>query len=250
MDTVSGIFPGFILILFRIGAFLGTCPILSWTIIPNQSKIAIGLILSLFFSALVPNPFMNSPIHFVEFILIGVQETIYGLSLGLVAFALFSVVNQSASIVERQMGLTMANVMDPFSGNQARPISMLMEMVFILLLLSTNSHHILLSILSRSFDHCIPGAVPTVGQLTESIILATSGMLLLALQMSAPLLCAFLLLLIVLGFMAKVAPETNILFLSIPVRLGLGLFIVGVFVPFMYEYVDKFIFWMGEFLPY
>ena len=74
-------------------------------------------------------------------------------------------------------------------------------------------------------------------------------MLLLALQMSSPLLAAFMLLMVVLAFMARVAPETNVLFLSFPLRIGLGLLILGFFIPYLNEYLRQFANWLGRLLP-
>ena len=49
---------------------------------------------------------------------------------------LFAVVKLATRIIERQMGLAMANILDPLSGENAQPLGMLMEMIFILLFLS------------------------------------------------------------------------------------------------------------------
>ncbi len=148
------------------------------------------------------------------------------------------------------MGLTMAQVLDPFSGEESDPLSMLLEILFILLLFSSNSHHLLLQIMARSFDHYPLGFPPGIGALTESILLAGSHMFLLALQMAAPMLAAFLLLMVVLAFMARVAPETNVLFLSLPLRVGLGLLMISFFIPYLNDYLDQMARWLNRLLPF
>ena len=58
-----------------------------------------------------------------------------------------------------------------------------------------------------------------------------------------------LLLLVVLAVFARVMPDMNILFISMPLRVGLGLLMAGVFLPFVSEYITEFADWMGKLLP-
>lgn len=250
MEFLSGTLFGFFLVLTRLGAFFATAPVFSWRVLPVPTRTAIAVVLSVFFSALVPvSPAIAGDLPLLERVLLLAQEAIYGLSLGLVAYCLFAVVQQAGRFVERQMALNMANLFDPFSGEQARPLGMLLEILFILLLFSTDGHHLLLKILARSFDRYPLGAGPAIGPLTESIILAGSTMFLLALQMAAPMLAAFLLLMVVLAFLARIAPETNVLFLSLPLRVGLGLLLIGFFIPYLNGYLQQFAAWLNRLLP-
>jgi hypothetical protein len=41
----------------------------------------------------------------------------------------------------------------------------------------------------------------------------------------------------------------NILFISMPMRLGLGLIMAGTFMPFVNGYVTEFANWMAKLLP-
>lgn len=248
MDLFSPNLFGFFLVLTRLGAFFATAPVFSWEVLSIQMKISIAVVLSLFFSILVPPPFAANPSLLEAVLLLG-EETLYGLAMGIAAYCLFTVVQMAGQYIEQQMGLSMAEVLDPFSGQEGHPLGLMLEILFILLLFSSNSHLLLLQILSRSFEHYPPTAVPNLGILTECIVQAGSAMLLLALQMAAPLLAAFMLLMVVLAFMARVAPETNVLFLSFPLRIGMGLLIIGFFIPYLNEYLRQFANWLGRLLP-
>ena len=74
-------------------------------------------------------------------------------------------------------------------------------------------------------------------------------MLIACLRLAAPMLAAFLLLLIVLAVFARIMPDMNILFISMPLRVGLGLLMAGIFLPFIKEFVSEFANWMGKLLP-
>jgi flagellar biosynthetic protein FliR len=177
------------------------------------------------------------------------NEIVYGLCLGFVATMIFSTVKLSARIIERQMGLSMAQILDPLSGDNGQPLGMLMEMIFILLFLSANGHHLLLLTISKSYEAFPIGTVPGIAKLAEGVIVAISTMLVLGLKMSAPILASFLLMMVILAILARIAPETNILFLSLPVRVGLGLLMVGIFLPFVNNFIKEFVQWMDKLIP-
>ena len=249
MDLLAGKMLGFILVLTRIGAFFSISPVFSWQAIPMKIKISMAIMMSIFFS-LINNCTLNSQdMDIIEVTLMIANEAIYGLSLGLIASMLFSVVKLAARIVERQMGLSMAQVLDPLSGESGQPLGMLMEMIFVLLFLSANGHHMFLITISKSYDVFAIGSTPTIALLFEGIVAAGSTMLVLALKMSAPIFAAFLLMMVVLAIMARAAPEANILFLSLPLRVGLGLFMVAVFLPFIGNFVAEFTKFMDKLLP-
>ena len=249
MDIAAGNIFGFMLIVTRIGAFFATAPLFSWQTIPVRSKITIALILAGFFAAITPYPPPSATIHPIEAFVFLFDETVYGLAVGLVAYSLLAVIRVAGGIIEQQMGLTMANVMDPFLGEESCPIGTLLEIIFVLMLFATEGHHLLLHILSRTFEGYQPGAIPTIEALVGSVLKAGSAMMMLALQLAAPILATFLLLVVVLAFMARVAPEANVLFLSLPLRCGLGLLMVGIFMPFLAAYLKQFTLWLNQLIP-
>ncbi|OQY06813.1 MAG: flagellar biosynthetic protein FliR [Planctomycetales bacterium 4572_13] len=249
MEFLAGKMLGFVLILTRVGAFFSSSPLFSWKAIPVRTKVIMALLVSAFFAAITPCEFTSENITLIETTLLIANEFLYGLAMGLVAYCLFAVVRASGQIISRQMGLTMAKVLDPFSGEQGQPLGMLLEIIFILLLFATSSHHLLIQVLSRSFQTFQPGLTPNVGVLVESVLTASSSLLMLALRMSAPLLAAFLLLMVVLAFMARVAPEANLLFLSMPLRVGMGMIMLTVFIPFLTNYINTFTTWLGRLMP-
>jgi flagellar biosynthetic protein FliR len=126
---------------------------------------------------------------------------------------------------------------------------MLVEIIFILMFLSANGHHLLLMTLSRSYDIYTVGTVPDISQMTTAIVQAGSVMFIAALRLAAPVLAAFLILLVILAVLARCAPEMNILFISLPIRIGLGIFMTMMMMPFINGFVGEFADWMNKILP-
>ena len=240
---------GFVLVLTRISAFFLVVPVFSWRTIPVRIKVSIILLLSVFFSAITPSTVNPKQISELEAILLVSNEAIYGLALGLIVIFIFSGVKLSGRIIERQMGMAMAQTLDPLTGERAQPLGVLIEIIFILLFLSANGHHLLLLIISRSYETFPVGSIPTIPLLVSGIVKSSSIMLVACLRLAAPMLAVFLLLLIILAVFARIMPDMNVLFISMPLRVGLGLLMIGLFLPFINEYVAEFTDWMGKLLP-
>lgn len=240
---------GFALVLTRISAFFLILPVFGWVAIPMRVKVAATVLLSVFFTILSPLAVNPAEVSTVKAVLLLASEATYGLALGLIVTLLFSVVKLSGQIIERQMGMTMANILDPMTGDTARPLGSLLEMLFILLFLGANGHHLFLLIVAKSYVAFPAGTVPTVGILTSGVITAGSALLVAGLRLAAPMLAAFLVLMVALALLARLVPEMNILFISMPVRIGLGLLMAGTFLPFINGYVTELANWMAKLLP-
>jgi flagellar biosynthetic protein FliR len=240
---------GLVMVLTRISAFFLVVPVFGWLSIPVRIKVAIVFLLSIFFSMAMSLPFDAGQISPLEALLLISNEAIYGLALGLIVALVFAAVKLSARIVERQIGFAMAEILDPLTGETTQPLSSLLEMIFVILFLSANGHHLLLSIISRSYEAFPAGSVPTTVILTNGIIQAGSVMLISGLKLAAPILAAFLVLMVILAVMARMVPEMNILFISLPIRVGLGFLMIIIFLPFFSSYLSEFANFMNKLLP-
>ena len=240
---------GFVMVLTRISAFFLVIPVFGWKSIPVRIKVSMTVLLAIFFSMITPVPVVAVRISTVETVLLIANEATYGLALGLIATFVFAAVKFSGRIIERQMGFAMAQILDPLTGERAQPVGSLLEMIFILLFLSANGHHLFLMIISRSYDSFPAGSMPTIPVLAEGIISAGSAMLLHGLKLAAPTLAAFMLLMVVLAVLARMVPEMNILFISLPLRVGLGMLMVAIFLPFIGSFVGEFAKLIGKLLP-
>jgi flagellar biosynthetic protein FliR len=240
---------GFVMVLTRISAFFIVLPVFGWKSIPVRIKVAMTVLLAIFFSMITPISVNAGQISSTEAVLLLANEATYGLALGLIATFVFAAVKLSGRIVERQMGLAMAQILDPLTGERTQPLSSLLEMIFIMLFLSANGHHLFLLIISRSYESFPAGSIPTIPVLAGGIINASSTMLLYGLKLAAPILAAFLLLMVVLAVLARMIPEMNVLFISLPLSVGMGLLMVAIFMPFISSFVGEFAKLMGKLLP-
>jgi flagellar biosynthetic protein FliR len=240
---------GFALVLTRISSFFLVLPVFGSKGIPVQIKAAMAVFLSLFFSTTTPLGIDPAKTSMMGAIVLLAGEAIYGLTLGLIVALLFSVVQLSGHIVEQQMGLTMAEIINPLTDEEVGPLASLLEVIFLLLFLSANGHHLFLLILSKSYSAFPAGTIPTLGTLVGGVIETGSVMFVACLRLAAPMLAAFLILAVALALLARLIPEMDVFFIGLPVQAALGLFLAAAFLPLVGGFVTEMADWMAKLLP-
>lgn len=249
MDIITGQLLAFFMVLTRISAFFAITPLFSWQGLPARIKLGMALFISGFIAVMQPLPQSAYELSAIMTAILLANEIVYGMALGIICILLFSTIRIFGRIVETQMGLNMSQILDPLSGEQSQPLSMLIEFCFILMFFAANGHHLMLMIISKSFESFPLGTAPTTSILLEGVVQAGSLMLIVSLKMAGPLLAAFLFMLIVLAIFARIAPEMNILFLSMPVRVAVGLIMAAVFVPYTNYFVKEMSSMLEKILP-
>jgi flagellar biosynthetic protein FliR len=240
---------GFMLVLTRVSAFFIVAPVFSSEIITARIRICIVVIISIFFAAVSPAPVDFTGITELQAMLFLINESIYGFALGLISVLVYSAVKVAGQHIEREMGLTMGEILDPITGESGESLGLVIDMIFILMFLTANGHHMLLMIISKSYQAFPVGSFVSIPELCEGVVKAGSVMLAASLRLAAPMLAAFLMLLIVLAVFSRLMPDMDILFISFPLRVGLGMLMLGTFLPFISQFVNEFADWMGKLLP-
>jgi len=239
---------GFVLVLTRISAFFAVIPIFNWQSIPVRIKTAMILLVSIFFSMMLPLH-IKKDVSTLEASLLIANEVIYGFAMGLIVTLVFSAVKVSGLIIEREMGLAMAEILDPLTEESAQAMSIILEMSFILLFLSANGHHFFLLTIQKSYETFPAGSTPTIPSLVRGVIEAGSTLLTAGLKLAAPIFGALFVLIITLAVLARITPEMNVFFISFPITISVGLLMATAFLPFIFGFVNEFADYMSKLLP-
>jgi len=241
----------YLLLLTRVAAMMMTMPVFGWQALPMVVRAGLALTVTVFFAMTGlggPVAVQLTSVGLFEIGLLTVREIICGVALGLAIQFVFLAVQQGANMMAMQMGFSDAGIMDPSMDEQTTAITTLMEMSFVLLFLVAGGHQLLLQIVQRSLLVFPLGGSLDVAALAEGILQAGSTMLLLALKLAGPVLAGFLLLSMVLGVLARVLPEMNILTESFPLRVALGLLLASMVLPSLERFGTELGGWLNQFL--
>lgn len=159
------------------------------------------------------------------------SEFVLGLTLGLGAMIVLSGLQLAGQLVDQQIGIEFASVVNPELGGQASLSSnafFLIGGLSVLMLEPIGGHMQLLLTVIESFD-----ALP-VGHVTlpETLPLLLSELvhksLLLGVQVAAPVLAAMSLVSVCMGYLGHSVPQFNQLVVGFPVRAAVGLMVLAV----------------------
>ncbi|HEU4652639.1 MAG TPA: type III secretion system export apparatus subunit SctT [Steroidobacteraceae bacterium] len=152
------------------------------------------------------------------------KEAGIGLVLGLLAGIGFWAVYTAGVIIEYQAGLSMAATFDPMTGQDGSITGQLLLQLFVVLFLINGGLLCLIGMLFDSYTVWpISSLSPSIGtaQLADALISALSELLWVAIKMAAPFVIMMMAIEIALGFLSRYAPQLNVFFVSIPLKVAL-----------------------------
>jgi flagellar biosynthesis protein FliR len=167
------------------------------------------------------------------------SETLVGLLLGWVSRFWLEVCRLAGGLISQEMGLNLANQIDPINGQPVPLIGYLYEIIAVVLFFAMHAHHALLGAIVRSFESVRPGRFVLDEKLAASLAGFGAGVIESSIRLAAPVFVALVLLSVMVGLMSKVAPQWHMLDTSYPIRAGIGLFLVFASLPFVKPLVER-----------
>jgi flagellar biosynthetic protein FliR len=129
------------------------------------------------------------------------------------------------------MGLSYSAIVDPMSGVRNNVLSMLYGNVAMVLFLLTNTHHAFLRAL-RDTSASLPFGGGDIGRSVPQAVKGLLGLVFsVGVRLAAPMIVVLLVAELALALVARSAPALNLMVISGPMRLLIGLILLGVVAP-------------------
>lgn len=167
-----------------------------------------------------------------------VREILFGLLLGWVAGLAFDAVRTGGALIATEMGLNMANQVDPVTRASQPLLSHLFQAIALVLFFGAGGHGMVLGAVLRSFESVPPGRFVPGPATADAVLSFTGTMMAAGLRFAGPTFLLLVVLTVCIGFLAKVAPALNILEASYPVRILGALALLATFLPWMMDVFD------------
>lgn len=226
----------FILVLFRTMGIIAASPPFGNKSIPNQQKVALSILVSLILFPMVPAASFAAATELPPLLVLVFKEVMVGLVIGFVVRLLFMAVEMAGQMVGVSIGFSIVNVFDPTQGTQVPIVSQLYGIMAILIFLATGAYQWFFQGLMDSFS-LIPIAGMTLsGGLMDFMIRASADSFIIAIKLAAPVLATMVFMDIIQGVMARTVPQMNIFIVGYPLKIGMGLLILGLSLTFFTEY--------------
>lgn len=235
----------------RMLSFLVVVPFFGGAAVPARVKVATAtaFVVILYPALAAELPKDGGPLPFgpVGFIALLAKEAFVGYTLGFVASLVFESVQVAGRVIDFQRGSAMAEMFAPQLQTRVSELGQFKLQFAIVLFLVIGAHHFFISSLLRSFEVVPALAFPKLQAgwtpAAEFITRVTGGVLAVGVQLAAPAMIALLLTDLFFGIVNRVAPQINVFFLSLPVKMAVGLFVVLLALPL---YKDRYIHYFKE----
>lgn len=216
------------LLLVRPGMLLVASPTFGGVYAPAPVKIGLTFFIAVLMMPTAAVPDSGSAVVLATVV---ARESAIGLAFALAIRVLMGAAEFAGHLAGLQMGLSYSAVVDPASGVRNNVLSTLYTNIATVTFLVTNAHHQFLHALSDSYRSLPIGAGEIGGSLPEAMTGLLGLVFAFGVRLAAPLIIVLLVAEIALGLIARSAPALNLMVVSAPVRLLLGLLLLGIIIP-------------------
>jgi len=231
-----------IMVFIRFVGLMRLAPVLSKSEIPAMVKLSFCLICTIIVVGILkPTP----PSADTPIILCMILNFIFGMIIGFVANCILNAILAGGDMINTQMGLSSAMVMDPSTRNhQISLMGNFFATLAMLIFIYSGGIYWLINAFIRSFE-IYP--MYSVNFHFENIINiqylsdVTANILFMGLHIAAPILLATLGQDIILGIISKTAPQINVFSLSFLFKPVMGAFILIVILPMLINVITDYL---------
>lgn len=217
----------FFLALTRILAVIIQVPVIGGNSVPNLVKIGLGFLLATVLLVWQPVGPAAPPMALAGFGLAIGRELLIGTLAGFSAVLTFAALQIAGEMMGLVSGFAASRIINPALDTSGSAINQFFFLVAILYFLVIDGHHAFLIALQRTFT-LIPLNVPLPDLTAARLLTLSSGLIATGIQMALPVIGALLLTDLTLGLLARVAPQMQVFFLGVPLKVGVSLIALAV----------------------
>jgi len=217
-----------LVVTVRVGAALLLAPIWGSTALPQYLRIILIFSIAAVIASVVPfneqaysNPGLILPAEFLIGLLLsmGIRIAFAGLQLG-------------AQMVSHHLGFSMVQTIDPTTANRSTLMSSYLSMLGYVLILAADQHHTILRSLAASYTAFPAGTIVQSGQWFDTLMQAAGQIFIIGWKIALPVFVTTLLLEMTVAFVARMHPQISIMVVTAPLKLYLGMLVLGASLAF------------------
>jgi flagellar biosynthesis protein FliR len=237
---LTAIITTWFLVFTRVGAMLAVLPVFSSQMIPVQLRIALGALVALLVTPLLPAVPAEGLSLWLLLKLMFLEASV-GLLLGFVCRFVFFALEIAGGFLATEMGLTLPQEFNPVTGATAMTPGLVLFWIATMLLLSLNLHHWLIAGFQKSYVLVPLGGAHLSEGLLLDVVARSSKVFVIALQIAAPVMAVSFLITLIFAVLGRAVPQMNVFAESFPVRTLLGLITFGMTCTFMAQHIANYL---------
>ncbi len=217
---------------FRVLGLFTSAPVLSMRVIPRRVRVALAVLIVLCAQPSLPE-MPQIPLDSPQALMVIAQQVLIGLTMGFAARVVFAAIEFAGELIGLQMGLNFAAFFDPVSGGQVTAVSRFYGTSATWLFVVMNGHLMLTGAVLSSFQTFPVTTEPLAFLHVVQPQVWGAEVFKLGLWVALPVVSMLILVNMVMGLVARVAPQMNIFSVGFPVTLAVGLTGLWLTLPMM-----------------
>jgi type III secretion protein T len=212
------------LLMVRMLLAFSFLPFFSEKSVPLTVRLSMVAGLSLFLFPLLRSQLSVLQADWYVFFPCLLKEAALGMMLGMFASFTFWAFHAAGTVIEYQAGLTMSVTVDPLSGEENSTIGgLFMQLLTVFFFVSGGMRQLVEMLFQSYLLWPVDKMLPLVGNLKLIALLtgAVVQMVVLVVKIAAPFVMLMLLMELALGLLSRFAPQLNVFFLSLPLKVGI-----------------------------
>lgn len=231
----------YFLIIMRMGGIFFTAPVFSSSSLNNQVRMILTLIISLLLLPVVQPVTITDP-NLLWLVVSVTKEILIGVCIGGMTSLLFSGLQLGGYLVDYQMGFSMVSVIDPATNSNVSFSGQVYNILGTIIFLAIYGHHIFIQAVAQSFDYMPVGDFVFKQDGFMYILTTFIKIFIVAIQITAPVFISLMMTNVIMGIMARLVPQMNIMVIGFPVKITIGALVLIASLQLFYITYEKVVF--------
>lgn len=227
----------YLLIVMRMSGFIFTAPILSVRTIPVKIKVLLTLGFSILIYASIPYESMDY-LGVIGYAGLVIKELILGILIGFFCNICTHILNFSGQLIDMEIGFGMVNQLDPLNNLNITVTGNLYNYFVSMILIITDMHHYIIRAFIDVFQVVPIGEINFQPNMYLIMLRFMKDYFIIGFRIILPIFAAMLIVNVVLGILARVAPQMNMFVIGIQLKVFIGLAIILIAIQWIPEVAD------------
>ena len=222
----------YLLIVVRISTLVATAPILNIRNVPRKVKVGLAVFLSVIEIALMEYvPLSYTGV--LGYAVLVTKEALTGALIGLASGFCIYIIDFSGHLIDMEIGFSMVTLFDPATQTQTSISGVFLNQLIMLVMLVSNLHLYIIRTIYDSFEVIPLGGAVVTGNLYLVYMEYMVNYFIIGFRVVLPVFASILIINIVLGVLAKVAPQMNMFSIGMQLKVTTGLVVLTVLVTML-----------------
>jgi len=230
----------FLLVLARVSGMFTTAPLFSTFPIPMMVKACLSALVGfIIFPFVLTSAHFQMPHDMVMLSVLIFKEMLVGILIGFSANLIFIGIEIGGQLLAIQMGLSIAEALDPVTKQQVPIIGQFYLFIACILFIYLNGHHWLITCIYGSY-HSIPINLnfEFTTEIVQKLLFFIGQLFSIAFSIIMPVFGLLFIIDIALAFISKMMPQINIFMVSLPLKIYVGIVLMSLFITTTAAYMS------------